>query len=177
MKTNDGKIQKKKFTMEDGKKLLKRTFSVLHPVAVKIGKLTFWGIALLGLILRIFVMRPFGALLALTAGCIWIYYNIHMVKQLLINLLTGLTRLFSGDVETSLWFEYEGREKIRELISALSMQGVSYCNLVEQIKDLPPVNHWYAISKGLHNMGIVTQVSRSAFYITWHLPTEDSHAA
>lgn len=162
------------------KALLQKASAALRPVAMKIGRLSFWRAALLGLALRLFLLRPLGALLALAAGCVWMYYNIRMMKQLLLGLFSGLTRLLSGDVETSLWYEHGGREKIRALIALLTVQGVSYCELTEQIEDLPPETHWCAISKGLREMGIVTQVTRGAFYISWHLPragAADSNAA
>lgn len=169
-----------KFDWSQLNAVFQKALAALRPVAAKVGRLSFLSVALLGLVLRLFITRPFGALLALTAGCIWMYYNIHQFKQLLLGLLSGLTRMLSGDVETSLWFEHGGRDKIRSLIALLSVQGVSYCNLAEQIEDLPPESHWCAISKGLCEMGIVTQVTRGAFFISWHLPragAADANAA
>lgn len=137
------------------------------PIAAKIGKMSFWWMALLCFFLRLFVVYPLGALLALISSCIWLYWNFHGVRLALLKLLSSLNSALGGNEQRSLWYDNEGREKICELIGRLSKQGIHYCNLVEELPDFPSENHWYAISNGLREMGIQSQASRLAFYIYW----------
>lgn len=146
-----------------------RVAAMLKSVAVKIGKMSFWWMALLCFFLRLFVVSPLGALLALISSCIWIYWNFHGVCLALLKVLSGLVSAMGGNEQRSLWYDNEGREKIRDLIARLSKQGIHYCNLVEELPDFPSENHWYAISNGLKEMGVLSQASRHAFYIYWPL--------
>ena len=140
-------------------------------VAKKIGRLPFWGMAFLCLLLRLFMLYPLGACAAVVIGCIWLYWNVADVKTAVLKGLWGLLKTLGGCEQRSLWFEHEGRQKIGAVIHRLSVQGVSCCDLAEEVDDLPPENQWYAICLGLNTMGIMTQVSRHSLYIAWHLPT------
>lgn len=148
----------------------------LKPATEKIAHLSFWGVASLCLLLRIFVVHPMGAVCALAVGCVWAYQNISPLKCFFSELFDKLARLVGGYDKTSLWFEHGGRDTIEALVALLSVQGVNYSNLVEQIEDFPEQSHWYAISNALREMGILTQLSHNAFYITWHLPQPSSSA-
>lgn len=165
--------KKAKKTQWNPKALWDQTKKTLKPVAVKFGNMSFWGVALICLLLRILMVRPMGALAALAVGCVWAYWNISVMKRFLTKLLDGLSRLVGGYEKSSLWFGHGGRDTIEALIALLTVQGVNYCNLVEQIEGFPDESHWYAISNGLRDMGILTQLSHNAFYITWHIPQPD----
>lgn len=152
------------------RKVSKKSLEVLRPITVRIGKMSFWGMALLCCLLRLFVVVPLGALLAISSSCVWLYQNFNFFKLGLLKTLSALVRTLGGYEQRSLWFEHEGREKIRDLITRLSNEHISYCNLVEQLPDFPSESHWYAISNGLKDMGILSQTAHHAFYISWHLP-------
>lgn len=154
------------------KKVSKKSLEVIHSITVRIGKMSFWAMALMCCLLRLFVVHPLGGLLAIAGGCTWLYQNFNFFKLGLLKTLSALIRGLGGYEQKSLWFENEGREKIRSLITRLSNENISYCNLVEQIPDFPSESHWYAISNGLKDMGILSQTARHAFYISWHLPEQ-----
>lgn len=128
----------------------------------------FWMLALLDLFLRLFMVRPLGALLAVGANCIWFWYNRKKVGRYFGQLYQRLSSSArtAGAEKTSLWYENEGRDKIARLMNSLSAQGVYYCNLASELS-LPPKSHWGAISRGLNALGVATQVSDGAFYIAW----------
>ena len=151
------------------KQISQRLIETLKPVGNRIGKMSFWGMALLCFFLRLFVVHPLGAMLALISSSIWLYWNFHGVRLALLKVLSGLTSAMGGNEQRSLWYDNEGREKIRDLIARLSKQGIHYCNLVVELPDFPSENHWYAISNGLKEMGVLSQASRHAFYIYWPL--------
>lgn len=141
--------------------------------AVKVGRMSFWRMALLCLALRLFVVAPLGAAAAAASGCVWAFWNLSFLKEILLKGLWALLRALGGHEQQSVWFEHEGRDKIRAVVSRLSEEGVNYCDLAKQLDDLPPENQWYAICSGLSAMGIIAQASHNSLYITWHLP----HAA
>lgn len=157
----------------NGKELYQRAAKAMRPMPATIGRLSFWGVASLCLLLRLILVCPAGALAAIAVGSIWAYWNISLVKCFLMKLLDGLTGLIGGYEKNSLWYEHGGRDTIHALVALLTVQGVNYCNLTEHIEDFPAKSHWYAISNGLRKTGIITQLSRDAFYITWHLPQMD----
>ena len=146
-------------------------WNVVGGAAKRIGKLPFWGVAFLCLLLRLFVLYPLGAGAATIIGCVWLYWNVAGVKTVVLKGLWTLVKTLGGCEQHSLWFEHEGRQKICAVINRLSVQGVSCCDLAEELDDLPPENQWYAICNALNTMGIMTQASRHSLYIAWHLPT------
>lgn len=158
------------------KELLSQAAKLLKPMVAAMEHMSFWGVAFLCLLLRIFMVRPVGAVCALVVGGLWAYRNISPLKCFFAKLFDQLARLVGGYDKTSLWFEHGGRDTIETLVALLSVQGVNYSNLVEQIEDFPEQSHWYAISNALREMGILTQLSHNAFYITWHLPQPSSSA-
>jgi len=143
--------------------------SVLRDAVHLIGKSPFWLVALLDLGLRLFVVKPLGALLAIAVGCVWISRNIEVIRLTLMKLRHRYTTWANAYEKKCPWFERQGRAEIVELIDWLSAQGVSYCNLADEM-ELPDKSQWYAISKGINELGILTQVTNDAFYVTWHLP-------
>lgn len=165
-----GMSKKKVNYGELAKRLLKKLIDIFGPIAKQIGKMSFGGMALLCLVLRLFVVYPLGPGAAILSGCIWAYWNLNFVKTTVLKGLWGIMGALGGHEQQSIWFEHEGRNKIIEVIDRLSAQGINYCNLVEQIEDLPPETQWYAICSGLKAMGIVAQSTRHALYITWRLP-------
>ena len=108
--------------------------------AKKIGRLPFWGMAFLCLLLRLFMLYPLGACAAAVIGCIWLYWNVAGFKTAVLKGLWGLLKTLGGCEQRSLWFEHEGRQKIGAVIHRLSVQGVSCCDLAEEVDDLPPEN-------------------------------------
>ena len=152
------------------KETCKKVLKAIRPVVVRVGKMSFWAMALMCCLLRLFVVYPLGSLLAIAGGCTWLYQNFNFFKLGLLKALSALMRVLGSYEQKSIWFEREGRGKIRNLITRFSNENISYCNLVEQIPDFPSESHWYAISNGLKDMGILSQTAHHAFYISWHLP-------
>ena len=159
------------------KETCKKVLKAIRPVVVRVGKMSFWAMALMCCLLRLFVVYPLGSLLAIAGGCTWLYQNFNFFKLGLLKTLSALVRTLGGYEQRSLWFEHEGREKIRDLITRLSNEHISYCNLVEQLPDFPSESHWYAISNGLKDMGILSQAAHHAFYISWHLPEQAAESS
>jgi hypothetical protein len=151
------------------KKVARVLLSAIQEIVYMIGKSPFWLIALLDLCLRLFVVRPLGALLALAVGIVWISHNWNGILLLLMKLRSRLTTWASSYKGKCPWFDSTGRAEIIELVDWLSAQGVSYCNLADEMQ-LPEQSQWYAISRGLNEAGIFTQISGDAFYLTWRLP-------
>ncbi len=50
-----------------------RLWSAVRITAKKVGRLTFWGMALLCFALRLFMVYPLGACAATVVGCVWFY--------------------------------------------------------------------------------------------------------
>lgn len=152
------------------KEMGSQLWSMTCTVAKKVGQLPFWGMAFLCLVLRLFMVCPLGACAAIAVSCVWLYWNMAGFKTVVLKGLWGLLKRFGGHEQHSLWFEHEGRQKICAVISRLSGQGSSSCDLAKELDDLPSENQWYAICSGLNGMGIMTQVSHKSLYIVWHLP-------
>ncbi len=151
------------------KKVASVLLSALQEIVYLIGKSPFWLVALLDLCLRLFIVRPLGALLALAVGCVWLVHNWNGLLLLLMKLRSRYTAWANNYKGKCPWFDSTGRTEIIELVDWLSAQGVSYCNLADEMQ-LPDKSQWYAISRGLNEAGILTQISDDAFYITWRLP-------
>ena len=177
MKSNAKQSVPKKDYTEIAKDICGKMHSAVHPFIPKIGRLSFWKTALICLVFRLFVVFPLGQILALTVGCIWMYRNISMFKFAVLKGLWCAIGLFGGYEKKSLWFDHEGKNTILSLVEKLSAQGISYCNLNENMEDMPPASHWYAISSELNNMGILTQMTGNTFYISWHLPQRNNAAS
>jgi len=137
-----------------------------------IGTMRFWHVAGLCFLFRVFVTYPIGTLLALVTGTIWGVSNLGMLRQKASTLQCNMAAWTNESAE-SLWFKHEGRQQILALINQLSAQGTSYCNLTSHLS-MPPKAQWNAIRNGLHDMGIVSQIAGDSFYITWHLPGQQS---
>ena len=152
------------------REIVSRLWEAARRAAKKVGRLPFWGMALLCFALRLFVVCPLGVCAATAVGCVWLYWDLAGFKAAVLKGLWGLLKALGGYEQRSLWFEHEGRQKICAVIHRLSVQGASCCDLAEELDDLPPENQWYAICSGLNAMGIITQVSRRSLYIAWHLP-------
>ena len=147
-----------------------KVWDVMRKMAAQIGRMSFWGMAFLCFVFRLFMVYPLGACAAIATSCIWLYWNLSAFKTGVLKGLWIVLGALGGRQQQSIWFEHEGREKIKDVINRLSAQGINYCNLVEQVEDLPPENQWYAICNGLKAMGLVAQTARRALYITWRLP-------
>lgn len=137
-----------------------------------IGTMRFWHVAGLCFLFRVFVTYPVGALLALITGTIWGVSNLGMLKQKASALQCNMAAWTNEGTE-SLWFKHEGRQQILALIDQLSAQRTFHCNLTQHIS-MPPKAQWNAIRNGLYNMGIVSQIAGDSFYITWHVPGQQS---
>ena len=85
------------------KQISQRLIETLKPVGNRIGKMSFWGMALLCFFLRLFVVHPLGAMLALISSSIWLYWNFHGVRLALLKVLSGLTSAMGGNEQRSLW--------------------------------------------------------------------------
>ncbi len=151
------------------KRILGVLLSILQDAVYRIGKMSFWGMALLDLCLRVFVVRPLGALLALAVSCIWISRNVDGIRVALTKFRHMYTTWGNSSEKQCPWYESKGGAEIIELVDWLSSQGVSSCNLAEEI-ELPDKSQWYAISKSLNEDGMFTQISGDAFVIQWRLP-------
>lgn len=143
--------------------------SMLRKARNIIAAAPFWLMAFVAFLLRLFVVRPLGALLALSMGVVWCWGNMPRVRKFTRN-ISGRFAAWSGGYEQkSLWYDNVGRNQIAALIERLSAQGIGYCDLAGTIS-LPPVSHWHAISRELNRLDIRTQISGGAFYIAWKLP-------
>lgn len=136
----------------------------------------FWFMALIAFLLRLVVIRPLGAILALSMGAVWCWGNMPRIKVLVQKARSWFTAWSAGYEQKSLWYDSVGRNQIATLIQKLSAQGISYCDLATEIS-LPQKSHWYAISQGLNKMDVITQISDSAFYIAWKLPETGAEQA
>ncbi len=119
--------------------------------------------------LKMFLKTPLGTICGLVVLTYWVYQNRFSIKNKAKAFKVRWFAWLHGHQERSLWYENEGREEILVLISRLTAEGKNYCNLANEIK-LPPVEHWYAISKGLSELGIITQCTLNSFYIMWKQP-------
>ncbi len=150
-------------------KVANTLLSATQELVYLIGKSPFWLVALLDLCLRLFVVKPLGALLALAVGCVWISRNWNGILLWLMKLRSRYTAWANNYKDKCPWFDSTGRAEIIELVDWLSAQGVTYCNLADEMQ-LPDKSQWYAISRGLNEAGMLTQITGDAFYLTWHLP-------
>lgn len=146
-------------------------WKTLRSMCIRIIRFSFWEMAFLCFLLRLFVAQPVGAVLALAVGSLWLCRNFEKVKKTARYALFTLTELDDEEEETgSAWFDEGGRDKIQSLIGRLSDEKVNTCNLVQVIEDFPPEDQWNAIQDGLLKMQVLSQTTEQAFYITWALP-------
>lgn len=157
-------------------KITSALLSAIREIVYLIGKAPFWLVALLDLCLRLFVVRPLGALLALAVGCVWVSRNRGRILLTLMKRRRRYAAWSNNYKEKSEWFDGAGRGEIIGLVDWLAAQGVTYCNLADEMQ-LPDKSQWYAISKGLNEAGILTQITGDAFYITWRLPRKAQNAS
>lgn len=115
------------------------------------------------------VKWPIGWLAAMTIGVYWAVKNKEFIRWWVQQLHCRLIFWLNGIQDRSLWFEQEGREQILSLVERLSAEGRSYCDLAKEL-ELPAYSHWHAISKGLNELGILSQMTNTSFYILWKLP-------
>ena len=156
-------------------KLPQKVWGGLRMVSVKVVRFSFWEMALLALLLRLLVAPPFGAVLALATGSLWLYRNFAAVKKSAKDALASLTEISDeeeGEYEASLWFWETGRDEIQLVIAELSNHKINTCDLVQQIKDFPPEDQWGALKKEVRSLQVLPQTTEYAFYITWALPVE-----
>ena len=153
--------------MEKAKTALAKSKTVLHPLYNTIKGFKFWMMAFVCFLLRLFVKQPFGALLALIIGTVWVVSNVKAIQAFFSGFRDKVSTPRHGCEKESLWYEYEGKEKIDALIFQLTTENVHYCNLTQKIPDMPPLSHWYAISLELQKKGVTTQISGDTFYISW----------
>lgn len=132
----------------------------------------FWLMAFVAFMLRLIVIRPLGALLAITISIAWCWGNMSIVNKFIQNILRRLAMWGNVNEQKSLWYDNVGQKCIMELIFNFSAQGIYCCELTAEIS-LPPVSHWYAISRELEKQDILTQISGGAFYIAWK-PSESA---
>ena len=121
--------------------LRKKAWEGLRGVSVKMVRFSFWEMALLAFLFRLLVVPPFGAVLALATGSLWLYRNFAAVRESAKNALVSLTELSEEEqeeYEASLWFRESGRDEIQAVIGDLSNHKINTCDLVQQIKDFPP---------------------------------------
>ena len=135
----------------------------------------FWGMAFAAFLMRLLILPPIGALLALMVGIIWCWGNMPLIQNFLKKIRKNYTVWRRGYEQKSLWFDNVGRKQIVALIDRLSANEISYCDLVAEIK-MPHASHWYAISCELNKLGILTQISYNAFYIAWKLPAAEDNS-
>lgn len=129
----------------------------------------FWLMAFIAFLLRLLVVYPLGALLALSMGVVWCWGNMPRVRAFTQNIRGRFASWSGGYEQKSLWYDNAGQKQITALVERLSAQGISYCDLAAEI-NLPPISHWYAIRRELNRLEILTQISGGAFYIAWKLP-------
>mgnify|MGYP003623926469 CR=1 FL=1 len=127
---------------------------------------SFWVIALVTFGVWKLVKWPIGWMAALTIGIYWLVKNRDFLLWWMQQLNCRLIFWLNGIQDHSMWFDQEGREKILALIERLSAEGKSYCNLAEEL-ELPGYAHWYDISNGLNEYGIISQITTNSFYIMW----------
>ena len=147
--------------------------SAIRQVHIMIVAAPFWLMAFVALLMRLFMIPPVGALLALTMGVIWCLGNMPRVDEFCRNIRNRYTAWRRGYEQKSLWFDNVGRDQIIDLMDRLSASEVCYCDLAAEI-NMPPASHWYAISRELNKMGVLTQISPKAFYVAWKLPYEEA---
>ena len=165
-------LEKKDNTME---MIGKKVWEGVRAISVKVVRFSFWEVALLALLLRLLVAPPFGAVLALATGSLWLYRNFAAVKKSAKDALASLTELSEeeqGEYEASLWFRETGRDEIQAVIGELSNHKINTCDLVQQIEDFPPEELWDALKKEVRSLQVLPQTTEYAFYITWALPVE-----
>jgi len=150
--------------------------SMLRKARDMIAAAPFWLMAFIAFLLRLVVVWPLGALLALSMGVVWCWGNMPRVREFMRNVRSRFTAWSGGYEQKSLWYDNVGRNQITALIERLSAQGVSYCDLAVEIS-LPPVSHWYSISRELNRLDILTQISGGAFCIAWKLPDTGTQQA
>ena len=156
-------------------KLPQKVWDGLRMVSIKVVRFSFWEMAFLALLLRLLVAPPFGAVLALAAGGLWLYRNFADVKKSVRDALESLTEISEEEeekYEASLWFRETGRDEIQLVIAELSNHKINTCDLVQQIKDFPPEDQWDALKKEVRSLQVLPQTTEYAFYITWALPVE-----
>ena len=156
-------------------KIRKAVWERVRAVSVKVVRFSFWEMAFLALLLRLLVAPPFGAVLALAAGGLWLYRNFAAVKKSARDALESLTEISEEEeeeYEASLWFRETGRDEIQLVIAELSNHKINTCDLVQQIEDFPPEDQWDALKKEVRSLQVLPQTTEYAFYITWALPVE-----
>ena len=119
--------------------IVKKVWEGVRAVSVKVVRFSFWEMAFLALLLRLLVAPPFGAMLALATGSLWLYRNFAAVKESAKNALASLTELSEeeqGEYEASLWFRETGRDEIQAVIGELSNHKINTCDLVQQIEEI-----------------------------------------
>jgi len=165
-------MQKVKSSLLPMQNVFSALLSIIRQNVFLIGKSSFWLIALVDLLLRIFVVQPFGALLAIIVSTIWIIKNIGKIQTFFSKLGRRFATSTNGDEKKSSWLESTGQKEIMELIDWLSSQGITYCNLADEM-ELPGKSQWLGISQFLNRNGILTQIAGDEFNITWHLPRKN----
>lgn len=156
-------------------RLPQKLWGGLRTVSAKVVRFSFWKMAFLAFLLRLLVAPPFGAVLALAAGGLWLYRNFAAVKKSAKDALESLTEISEEEeeeYEASLWFRETGRDEIQLVIAELSNHKINTCDLVQQIKDFPPEDQWDALKKEVRSLQVLPQTTEYAFYITWALPVE-----
>lgn len=156
-------------------RLPQKLWGGLRTVSVKVVRFSFWEMAFLAFLLRLLVAPPFGAVLALAVGGLWLYKNFAAAKDAVIRALASLTEFSEeeeGEYEASLWFRETGRDEIQLVIAELSNHKINTCDLVQQIEDFPPEDQWDALKKEVRSLQVLPQTTEYAFYITWALPVE-----
>jgi len=148
-------------------------YKAVRTICAKVVRFSFWETAFLCFLLRLFVAPPFGAVLALAVGCLWLYRNFETIKISARRALDTLIELDDQEKEAcSVWFDEVGRDEIQSVIGRLSNERVNTCNLVQVLEDFPPEEQWEAIREELLKMQILSQTTDYAFYITWALPLD-----
>ena len=65
-------------------------------LADRIDRMTFWGMALLCLLLRLFGIYPVGAGAAVLVSSVWIIRNLPRVRSVLLKVLNALVRVLEA---------------------------------------------------------------------------------
>lgn len=140
--------------------------SALKEKLGEIATLPFRMILLLMLVLPLCLIRPLGLLASVATGIFWVTKNREALGGKFHRIRHYASVRLRLDSRNSFWFENEGKDKILVLISKLSAEGKSYCDLTKELP-LPCRSHWFAISEGLSELGILSQYTGDSFYIVW----------
>ena len=90
-----------------------KVWDVMRKMAAQIGRMSFWGMAFLCFVFRLFMVYPLGACAAIATSCIWLYWNLSAFKTGVLKGLWIVLGALGGQEQQSIWFEHEGREKIK----------------------------------------------------------------